>query len=68
MKYQVIVNNKIIKEYPYRIQSVIWCFLNGYGYQGKGYRWISGVEIREVKDSLGKCDKSHIFPTKNVKG
>lgn len=70
MTYQVIVNNKIIKEYPYRIQAVIWCFLKGYGYQrGNGsYRWIIGAEIKEVKDSLGKCDKSHKIPSKNVKG
>lgn len=57
MKYQVIVNNKIIKEYPYRIQAVIWCFLKGYGYQGKGHRWISGAEIREVENSFEKCER-----------
>lgn len=52
MKYQVIVNKKVIKEYPYRIQAVIWCFLKGYGYQkGRGTnRWIIGAEIREVQE------------------
>lgn len=70
MKYQVIINDRVIKEYPYRIQAVIWCFLKGYVYQkGNGSdRWIIGAEIKEVEDSLGKCDKSHFFPTKNVKG
>lgn len=48
MKYQVVVKNKVVKEYPYRIQAVIWCFLKGYGYQGRGHRWIAGAEIREV--------------------
>jgi hypothetical protein len=49
MKYQVIVKNNIVKEYPYRMQAVVWCFMHGYGYAGKGYRWISGAEIREVE-------------------
>ena len=34
--YQVILNNNVIKSYPYKIQAVIWCFLNGYVYSG-GY-------------------------------
>ncbi len=51
MKYQIILKNKVVKEYPYRIQAVIWCFLKGYGYQkGRGIdRWIIGAEIREVQ-------------------
>lgn len=49
MKYQVIVDGKIVKEYTYRIQAVIWCFLNGHVVCGKGKNWIVGAEIREVK-------------------
>ena len=49
MKYQIIVNNKIVKEYPHKLQAVIWCILKGYGYSGKGHHWISGAEIREVE-------------------
>jgi hypothetical protein len=49
MTYQVIINNKVIKEYQHRIQAVVWCFMHGYGYAGKGHRWISGAEIREVE-------------------
>lgn len=67
MTYQVIINNKVIKEYPYRIQAVIWCILKRYVYEGDGHRWIIGAEIKEVKDSFGKCDESHFFPSENVK-
>lgn len=54
MKYQVIINDRVIKEYPYRIQAVIWCFLKGYGYQkGNGNdRTIIGAKIKEVKNDI----------------
>lgn len=48
--YQVVVNGKVVKEYEHKLQAIIWCFLKGYGYEGKGYRWIIGAEIREVKN------------------
>lgn len=56
MAYQVIVNKEIVKEYPFKIQAVIYCFMNGYVYHGydewRSYREIrvldNRVEIREV--------------------
>lgn len=66
--YQIVVNGEVVKEYEHKLQAIIWCFMNGYVYEGNRHRWISGAEIKEVKDSFGKCDKSHIFRTKNVKG
>lgn len=29
-KYQVIINDDVIKEYPYKIQAYTYCILNGY--------------------------------------
>lgn len=33
-RYQVIVNNKVVKEYPYKIQAYTYCLMNGYVYSG----------------------------------
>lgn len=50
-KYQIIVDGEVVKEYPHKLQAVIWCFMHGYAYEGKGYKWIIGAEIREITDS-----------------
>lgn len=53
MKYQIIVDGEVVKEYEHKLQAIVWCFLNGYGYQkGNGDdRMIFGAEIREINDS-----------------
>lgn len=53
MKYQIIVDGEVVKEYEHKLQAIVWCFLKGYGYQkGNGDdRMIFGAEIREVNDS-----------------
>lgn len=56
MKYQVLVDGKVVKEYEHRLQAVDWCFINGYAYEGEGHKWFLGAEIREVEDSLEKCE------------
>lgn len=33
-KYQVIVNDTIVKEYPFKLQAETYCMNNGYVYQG----------------------------------
>lgn len=33
-KWVVRVDNKIVKEYPYKWQAVMYCYLNGYVYSG----------------------------------
>lgn len=70
MMYQIVVGDEVVKEYEHKLQAIIWCIIKGYCYQrGNGNdRIIIGAEIKEIGDSLGKCDKSHIFRTKNVKG
>lgn len=59
MMYQIIVNGKVVKEYEHKLQAIIWCIIKGYCYQrGNGNdRTIIGAEIREVEDSLEKCER-----------
>lgn len=48
--YQIIINNIIVKEYKYKIQAIIYLWMHGYVYQGKGYHWIKdNYKIRKVK-------------------
>lgn len=60
IKYQIWLNGKdlkgLVKEYPFKIQVVIWCILHGYIYYGgsdfgfkNGYYLSPDVEIRKVK-------------------
>lgn len=51
MEYQVLVNNTVVKAYPYKTQAVTYCFLNGY--VSSGYDWYflnPKVEIRKVEN------------------
>lgn len=49
--YQVIVNNAIVKTYPYKLQATIYCFLSGYISSGYGWYFLNPkVEIKEVID------------------
>ena len=54
--FQIIRNNKIVKEYPYRIQAVIYCFLAGWVSSGtddwtnQAHTFLDpNVSIKEVK-------------------
>lgn len=48
--FKVIVNNAVVKEYPFKLQAVIYCFLNGYVSTGKGWYFLNPkVRISEVK-------------------
>lgn len=55
--YKVILNNNIVKSYPYKIQAIVWCFLNGYVYSGgydfdnKRYYFLDdSIKIERVKN------------------
>lgn len=51
--YQVTVNNTIVKEYPFKLQAIIYCFLNGYVTSGRGWYFLDDrvkISEREVKD------------------
>lgn len=46
-KYNVYVNNKLVKIYKYQIQAVIYCFLKGYVSTGRGLYFLNPkVEIK----------------------
>lgn len=54
-KYEVWVKGKDlmakVKTYPFKLQAVIYCFLNGYVTSGRGWYFLNPrVEIREVND------------------
>jgi len=38
--YNIIINNKIIKSYLFKIQVVIWLILNGHVSTGRGYYFL----------------------------
>lgn len=53
--YQVIVNNKVVKTYPFKLQAIIYCFLNGYVTSGRGWYFLNpDVKISEVDIELKK--------------
>ena len=33
-KYNVYVNNTLVKSYPFKIQAIIYCYMNGYVSEG----------------------------------
>jgi|GEM_PF-6885198 len=47
--YQVVNKGSVVKEYPYKIQAVVWCFLHGFITTGYGYYFLNpDIEIRKV--------------------
>ena len=48
--YKVIVNGKTVKEYPFKIQANIYCFLSGYVYEGydewNSYKYLKVLDDR----------------------
>lgn len=48
--YQVIINNIVVKEYKHKIQAIIYLWMHGYVYQGKGSYWFNDkCKIRKVR-------------------
>ena len=56
MKYEIWIKTHgcvcMVKEYPFKLQAYIWCWLNGYVMTmgGYGYFLNSEVEIKEVNN------------------
>lgn len=51
MIYGVYIHGKKIKEYPHRLQAVVYLILKGFCYHSRHGYWISPeAEIREIKD------------------
>jgi len=49
--FEVYINKEKVKEYPTRLQAVIYLMMHGYCYRGRGFCFLSDkVEIREVKN------------------
>lgn len=54
MSYQVWLKGKenmgLVKTYPFKIQAIIWCFLNGYVNSGRGWYFLDDrVKIQECE-------------------
>lgn len=50
-KWVVRVNDKIVKEYPYKWQAVMYCYMNGYVYSGLN-EWNNFKEIVCLNDRV----------------
>ena len=49
--FQVTVNNIVVKEFPYKLQALIYCIENGYVYKaGNKYRLDERVHITGFKN------------------
>lgn len=48
--YQVVVNNKVVKTYPFKIQAIIYCFMNGYVTSGRGWYFL------DDRVKISKCE------------
>ena len=49
--FNVYVKGQKVKQYPTRLQAVIYLMMKGHCYNGKGFCFLSDdVEIREVKN------------------
>lgn len=49
--YQILINNNIVKEYPFKLQCITWCILNGYVCNGGMMHWlIPTVKIKKIVD------------------
>lgn len=44
-------SKSLVKRYPFKIQAIVWCFMNKFINSGSGYYFLdSRVEIKEVKN------------------
>jgi hypothetical protein len=49
--YQVKVRDEVVKTYPFKLQAIIYCFLNGYVTSGRGWYFLNPyVKINEVEN------------------
>lgn len=50
-RYEVYLNNTIVKSYSYKAQAITWCFINCYVNSGHGWYFLDPrVKIKEVKE------------------
>lgn len=54
--YQVIVNNKVVKEYPTKFQAETYCLMKGYVYRGYD-EWNSFNEVVVLDDKVKVVEK-----------
>lgn len=51
MTYEVYIKNKKVKEYPTKLQAIIYLFIKGYVYHCRCGKFIDDrCEIKELKD------------------
>lgn len=51
MMYEVYIDGRKVKEYPHKLQAVIYLILKGYCYRSRFGKWLDKkTEIREVED------------------
>lgn len=51
MMYEVYIDGRKVKEYPHRLQAVIYLILKGHCYYCRFGKWLDDrAEIREVAD------------------
>lgn len=55
--YSVIVNNKVVKKYPYKIQAIVYCFMKGYVYSG--YDEWNSYKYLQVLDDRVRIEKTN---------
>ena len=39
--YRIYVNDVLVKEYPYELQAITYCFLSGYVSRGRGWYFLN---------------------------
>ena len=51
MMYEVYIDGRKVKEYPHKLQAVIYLILKGYCYRSRFGKWLDKrAEIRDVAD------------------
>ena len=51
--YSIYFNNTFIKQYPTKLQCIIYCIINKQAYQGKGLTWLDSkinIKLEEKKE------------------
>lgn len=58
MIYEIWHHNKILKTYYFKIQAIIWCYLNGFVNYGRNEYWLDeNIKIKELKSNDNKRSK-----------
>ena len=53
--YKVYINGVLVKKYPYEIQALIYCYMNGYVYTGGGWYFLDDrvrIKSDEEEDAI----------------